>query len=216
MTHEKRAMNPRRAEPVECEMVHPTLVVSDVKAAVAFYTEKLGFSLGFFWGEPPDFAGVNLDKVQMFLSQGAPYPAGCEVYFVVDDVDALHALHLENGVKISAPPGNRDYGLRDYEIRDLDGYRLIFGQHVPAAEPKLAVERVDVPVRLEKRIAAVLKDLAEHTRMSLSECLEETLLHTFDGVGPHTQRTVDYIQTLKQKHGIDYGTHGSYRFVEKP
>ena len=44
-------------------------------------------------------------------------------------------------------------------------------------------ERVDVPVRLEKRLAALLRDLAEHKGMSLNSCLEETLLHTFNQVG---------------------------------
>jgi hypothetical protein len=34
-------------------------------------------------------------------------------------------------------------------------------------------------------------------------------------VGPHTQSDLAFIQTLKQKHGIDYDTHGSYRFVER-
>jgi hypothetical protein len=90
---------------------------------------------------------------------------------------------------------------------------------------------VDVPVRLEKRLAALLHDLAEHKRMSVSSCLEEILLHTCepfspgeglkalergDGVAsPHTKGTVRYIQELKAKHGIDYDTHASYRFVEE-
>ncbi|MGH9410904.1 MAG: hypothetical protein ACRD1V_15790 [Vicinamibacterales bacterium] len=39
-------------------------------------------------------------------------------------------------------------------------------------------------------------------------------LHTNEGVGPHTQTTVHYIQELKKKHGIDYDCHASYRFVE--
>ena len=51
--------------------------------------------------------------------------------------------------------------------------------------------------------------------MSLSSCLEETLLHTLDGVGPHTKGDLRHIQKLKQKHGIDYDSHGSYRFVER-
>jgi hypothetical protein len=33
--------------------------------------------------------------------------------------------------------------------------------------------------------------------------------------GPHTKRTLAYIQQLRKKHGIDYDSHGSYRFVEK-
>ena len=67
---------------------------------------------------------------------------------------------------------------------------------------------------------SVLQDLAQHKRMSLTSCLEETLLHTFepfgDGVAsPHTKGDLRYIQELKRKHGIDYDSHASYRFVEK-
>jgi hypothetical protein len=92
---------------------------------------------------------------------------------------------------------------------------------VPPREPKLEIERVDVPVRLERRLAAALIDLAAHKRMTVSECLEETLLHTFDmtpdgGVpSPHTRSQLEHIQELKRKHGIDYDSHASYRFVEK-
>jgi hypothetical protein len=41
------------------------------------------------------------------------------------------------------------------------------------------------------------------------------LLHTNDGVGPHTEITLRYIQELKKQHGIDYDSHASYRFVEE-
>ena len=77
------------------------------------------------------------------------------------------------------------------------------------------VERVDVPVRIEKRLAALLHDLAEHKHMSLSSCLEEILLHTNEGAGPHTKRTLRYIQELMKRHGINYDSHASYRFVER-
>ncbi len=77
-----------------------------------------------------------------------------------------------------------------------------------------------MPVRLEKRLAALLADLAEHKRMSLNSCLEEILLHTCEPLGdgvasPHTKQTLDYIQQLKQKHQIEYDCHASYRFVER-
>jgi hypothetical protein len=80
---------------------------------------------------------------------------------------------------------------------------------------------VDVPVRLEKRLAALLEELARNKRMTVGECLEETLLHSFETVSeggvasPHTERDLARIAALKEKHGIDYDTHGSYRFVEK-
>jgi hypothetical protein len=51
--------------------------------------------------------------------------------------------------------------------------------------------------------------------MSVDGCLEEMLLHTNEGVGPHTKTTLHHIQELKKKHGIDYDTHASYRFAEE-
>jgi len=205
---------------VDCEQHHASLCVSDVLAAIDFYTTKLGFRLGFTWGDPPTIAGVNLDQVQIFLEQGTPSPEGCAVYFDVDDADALYELHRASGVEIANPLGDRPWGLRDYAVRDLYGYRLTFGHLLLSVGPPIQIERVYVPVRLEKRIAALLQDLAEHKRMSLSSCLEETLLHTFEPLGegvasPHTKRTLRYIQELKAKHGIDYDCHGSYRFVEE-
>jgi catechol 2,3-dioxygenase-like lactoylglutathione lyase family enzyme len=200
---------------IECDQVHPVLVVSDIAAATDFYTKKLGFKLGFTWGDPPTFAGVNLGKVQMFLQKGTPDPKGCAVTFLVGDADALYAFHRANGVEVTAEIADREYGIRDYGVRDLNGYHLSFGHHLFNVGPPIKIERVDMPVRLEKRLAALLLDLAKHKRMSVNSCLEEMLLHTNDGVGPHTQTTLHHIQELKKKHGIDYDSHGSYRFVEE-
>jgi catechol 2,3-dioxygenase-like lactoylglutathione lyase family enzyme len=200
---------------IECEKAHAGLSAEDIDAAVRFYTEKLGFTLAFTWGEPPTFAGVNLGKVQMFLQKGAPDPKGCSVYFVVDDADALYEFHRANGVEIVEAPADREYAIRDYIVRDLNGYYLIFGHHLLNAGPPIEIERVDVPVRLEKRLAALLEDLAAFKRMPLSSCLEEILLHTNEGVEPHGPRALRYIEELKRKHGIDYDSHGSYRFVER-
>jgi catechol 2,3-dioxygenase-like lactoylglutathione lyase family enzyme len=201
---------------VECEQIHATLVVADLPAALDFYTRKLGFEVGFTWGgDPPTFAGVNLGKVQMFLQTGMPEPKGCSVVFVVGDADQLYEFHRANGVEVIAEIADRDYGIRDYGVRDLDGYHLSFGHHLHNDGPPLPIERVELAVRLEKRLAALLQDLATHRHTSVTGCLEEILLHTNDGVGPHTQTTLRYIQELKKKHGIEYDTHASYRFVER-
>jgi catechol 2,3-dioxygenase-like lactoylglutathione lyase family enzyme len=204
---------------IDCEQHHATLSVPDVVAAADFYTKKLGFTLAFTVGEPATFAGVNLGQVQIFLNRGKPSPEGCSVYFVVGDADEFCEFHRANGVEVTVAPEDRSYGLRDYTVRDLNGYHLNFGHHIPEPGPPLKIQRVDVPVRLEKRLAALLRDLAEHKRMSVSSCLEEILLHTCERLGngvasPHTKRSLKYIQELKRKHGIDYDTHASYRFVE--
>ena len=216
-------MKPPRASDapdVECEMHHTTLVVSDVSKAVEFYTTKLGFWLAFTEEDPPTFAGVNLGEVQIFLEQGTPNSKGCSVYFVVGNADELHDFQKSKGVEIVEPPGDRPYELRDYAVSDLHGYRLRFGHRLYNAGPPLKIERVDVPLRLEKRLAALLNDLAKHKRMSLTSCVEEILLHTNEPLGdgvasPHTKGQLAYIQELKRKHGIDYDSHASYRFTEE-
>ena len=205
---------------VDCDQHHAGLTVSDIPAAVEFYTTKLGFKLAFTWGDPPSFAAMNLDRVQIFLLRGTPSPKGGSVYFVVGNADELFDFHRANGVEITELPADREYGLRDYAVRDLHGHELSFGHHVFNTGPSIEIERVDIPVRLEKRLAALLADLAAHKRMSLTSCLEEILLHTNepfgDGVAsPHTAAQLRYIQELKKKHAIDYDSHASYRFVER-
>lgn len=218
---------------VECQQQHPSLAVSDVLAAADFYTKKLGFFVAFTWGDPPTMAGVNLGHVQMFLERGTPAPKSCSVYFVVGDANELfgsadtaamltelYEFHRANGVEIVSPPEDRPWGMRDYRVRDLYGHMLTFGYRLPGTVgAPLKIERVDVPVRLEKRLAGLLNDLAAHKGMSVNSCLEEILLHTCEPLGdgvasPHTKRTIAYIQELKKKHGIDYDCHASYRFVE--
>ena len=204
---------------IDCERFHATLFVRDIPAAVDFYTKKLGFTPGFLWGEPtPTFAGVNLGDVQIFLEQGEPN--GSVLNFVVGNADELFNYQSGNGVEVAQAPDDRPYGLRDYTVRDLAGNYLSFGHYIYNTGPKEVIERVDVPVRLEKRLAALLQDLAEYKGMSLNSCLEEILLHTNEQLGdgvasPHTKSQLRYIQKLKEKHGIDYDSHASYRWVEK-
>ena len=200
---------------VECERTQACLAVSDLAAAIEFYVTKLGFRLGFTWGEPATFAGIMLGKEEIFLKESAPNPNEGEVYFVVGDADALYEFHRANGVEVEEEIDDREYGIRDYAVKDLHGYRLVFGHHSYSFGPKIKIERVDVLVRLEKRLAGLLQDLAEHKRMTVGSCLEEILLHTNEGVEPHTKSQLKYIEELKKKHGIDYDSHGSYRFAEE-
>lgn len=207
------------APKVSCDEAHAGLAVGNVPEAVEFYTTKLGFTPGFTWGDPVGFAGVDLDRVRLFLQEGTPNPSGSSVYFMVGDADALYEFQRAAGVEVVMPPGDREYAIRDYSVRDPYGYVLTFGHPLYNLGPPIPIERVDVPVRLEKRLAALLSDLAAHKRMSVSSLLEEILLHTNEPLGdgvasPHTRGQLDFIQELKKKHGIDYDSHGSYRFVE--
>jgi catechol 2,3-dioxygenase-like lactoylglutathione lyase family enzyme len=203
-----------------CSQAVATLRVDDITNAIDFYVSRLGFTFHFTWGDPPSYAGVGLGQASLHFAKGTPFVTGhSEVNFIIDNADEMFAFHKVSGVDIVEPIGDRDYGLRDYKIRDIYGNYLGFGHYIYNQGPPVKIERVDISFRLEKRLAALLHDLAEHKHMSLSSCLEETLLHTFERIGntvasPHSMSTLDYIEGLKKKHGIDYDTHASYRFVE--
>lgn len=200
---------------IDCDQQHALLPVTDIAAALAFYRDRLGFTVNFTWGEPVSFAGVAIGRMQVFLQQRARVREGSAVTFMVGDVDALLAFHEATGVTIAEPIGDRDYGIRDYCVRDPDGNFLTFGQNLFTDGPPIVVERVEVPVRLERRLAALLHDLAHEKRMSMTQLMEETFLHTLEGVGPHTDAQLRRIALLRERHGIDYDSHGSYRFTEQ-
>jgi hypothetical protein len=107
-------------------------------------------------------------------------------------------------------------------VQDPNQHVLRFGHGIAMQEPKLEVERVQLDARIEKRLAHLVGDLAKHSKMTVGELLEDVLLHSFEktsagGVAcPYTERTLALIEELKLRHLIDYDTHVSYRFAEKP
>ena len=144
-----------------------------------------------------------------------------QIRFIVSDVDRLHARFDEKEVDIVHAPEDQEWDMREMPVRDLVGNELTFASPCIAREPKLPIEREEVSVRLEKRLVAVLRELAEHKGFDMTALLEETLLHTFEPMpdgsvaSPHTPADLDRIGELKEKHGIDYDVHASYRFVEE-
>ncbi len=83
------------------------------------------------------------------------------------------------------------------------------------AEP-VTVERVQLGVRMEKRLVKVLKGLAEFYGITLGQLLERIVLHSFEPVpgqegemsaSPHGKRGLEAIAQLKRIYGMDYDVH---------
>jgi predicted enzyme related to lactoylglutathione lyase len=204
------------------ECLTPILYVRDFEEAMNYYTEKLLFEKLWDWGEPPTFGAVRLGQVEIFFclhGQGHP---GTWLSIFVDDVDDYFERISQRGADVIFGPTDEPWGVREIHVRDPNQHVIRFGHGIPMSEPKLEIERVPFEARIEKRLAALLDDLARHKNMTIGEMLEETFLHTFEKVpkggvaSPHTEKTLDYIQKLKERNGIDYDCHASYRFVEEP
>ncbi len=199
----------------------PILQVQNFREAIRYYTKRLLFELAWDWGKPPTFGCAKLGQVEIFFclkEQGAP---GMWLSIFMDEVDGYYERVRRAGADIVSPPKNYPWGCREFQVRDPNQHVIRFSQGIPAREPQLPIQRVPIRARLEKRLAALLADLARHKEMTVGETLEETLLHTFErlssgGVAsPHTERTLDHIQALRKKHGIHYDVHANYRFVEQ-
>lgn len=103
--------------------------VQDVAESLAYYRDCVGFDVAFEYGTPTSYVGLCSGEVSLHLiaAAQAPRPPGHGAVSVyVDDVDALHADLLKRGAKILNAPRNRDYGLRDFGIADIDGNMIFF------------------------------------------------------------------------------------------
>ncbi len=88
---------------------------------------------------------------------------------------------------------------------------------------RMAVERVQLGVRMEKRMVKVLKGLAEFQNVSLGQLLENIVLHSFEpmpgeegewAASPHGKKALAAIADLKRVYGMDYDAHAAHGFRE--
>ena len=78
------------------------------------------------------------------------------------------------------------------------------------------VERVQLGVRMEKRMVKVLKALAEMADTTLGPLLEDIVLHALEGESTFSHKDdAAIIADFKRLYGMDYGIHGAYEFEEK-
>jgi catechol 2,3-dioxygenase-like lactoylglutathione lyase family enzyme len=123
-------MNDVAAKDTKFETVTPRVPVTDIDEALKFYTKQLGFDLVWTWGAPTTHAGVSRDAVALDLVAVAAERAGrAMLYIRVNGVDAYHEALRERGVLVG-DLGDRDYGLRDFEVVDVAGNRIIFGEPI--------------------------------------------------------------------------------------
>ena len=89
------------------------------------------------------------------------------------------------------------------------------------AEATSDIERVQLGVRMEKRMVKVLKGLAEFNNESLGQLLEKIVLHSFEpmpgeegewSASPHGKRALDALADLKRVYGMDYAVHAGRSF----
>ncbi len=122
--------------------VTPNLVNADVDRSLAFYRDVLGFTLVTTVPEqaPFAFAWVQRDTVSVFLnseaSAGMKAAAGTNMLFITIEaadrasgVDALFAA-VKDRAPVIMPLTDQFYGMREFTIKDPDGYAITFAQRI--------------------------------------------------------------------------------------
>jgi uncharacterized glyoxalase superfamily protein PhnB len=120
----------------------PMLSVADLKRTMAFYCNALGFSCNGTFGDPePVWCHLERDGARFMFNQPpaaemAEYPQRAKdfqvFYFYPDDVAGLHAAWKAKGLPVTDLRVTV-YHMKEFELRDPDGYWLWFGQET--AEP---------------------------------------------------------------------------------
>jgi len=106
------------------ENSQPILRVEDMKAALAFYVDKLGFQNA-SWGTD-EFTSVNRDRAGIYLCRGGQGRGAAWVWVGVEDATRLHDEFVARGVAIRMPLTNFSWAL-EFHVEDPDGNVLRFG-----------------------------------------------------------------------------------------
>lgn len=128
----------REATEIRIRSAVPTFLVPDIAATARWYVSELGFTLAgqFPAQEPYVFASLQRDGAELMLLNLADYekpdlsgrrPAGLwDAYFRTDGVTALYET-VKGKAFVKMPLTRRPYGNLEFEVRDPNGYLLVFG-----------------------------------------------------------------------------------------
>ncbi len=109
-------------------------VVRDMAKSLEHYRDALGFTITFQYGQPIFYACLCRDDVSLHLlaaHQTKRLAGNGGICVFVKDVDSVHAELVARGAKVIKPPQNYDYGMREFNVVDLDGNHLTFGMESP-------------------------------------------------------------------------------------
>jgi uncharacterized glyoxalase superfamily protein PhnB len=134
MDNEVRQTTPR---PV-ITSVEPQLFVADIKTSCNFYTERLGFSVAFLYGDPPFYGQVMRDAARLNLRQ-MPQPvfaahirqregllSASLTVATTDEIRELFAEYQSVGVRFHQPLKKEPWGAITFIVSDPDGNLILF------------------------------------------------------------------------------------------
>jgi catechol 2,3-dioxygenase-like lactoylglutathione lyase family enzyme len=144
-TNTKRTSNPTEVQPALLNSV-PILFVRDVRAAAAFYAERLGFAVDFLHGNPPFYGSISRDRSCLhlrfvhepnFAALAAREDSLILATIEVQNVKGLFEEYEGSGVEFSQRLVRQAWGGIDFHVRDLDGNVISFVEYRQPENPSL-------------------------------------------------------------------------------
>ena len=120
-------------------ILSPTLAVRNMKETIEFYKNSLGFMVGMCFPDAnnPEYADLSKDgMVLMFIpaenvgiASEEKLGIGVNLYMQIDgDIDEYYDELKKGGVRVLVDIKDEPFGIRDFTIEDVNGYRLTFNQ----------------------------------------------------------------------------------------
>ena len=116
-------------------LAEPQLFVADIGKSCGFYVQKLGFKVGFTYGEPPFYGQVNRDGARLNLRHvdrpvfNAELRAREDLLSATVIVEAVKSLFLEyqeRGIAFHQALRTDPWGARTFIVADPDGNLICF------------------------------------------------------------------------------------------
>ncbi len=139
--------------PAAVKWVDPSITVKDVARSAAWYSRMLGLKAEATIPDAgaPSFVRLTNGDVAFMITDGSDAFSGrratkatldavaarkaqrvVSFYFrVEDDIDSLYRSVRRKGAKVVRPLAAQPYGMRDFMLRDPDGYDVSVGQDIP-------------------------------------------------------------------------------------
>ena len=115
----------KRPEPM-LEQALPHLPVDDVRAAITYYRDVLGFSINY---AQDDLGVMYRDNVTFLLIERTEAHTGIGSFTAyIKNADSLYDEFVSKSASIEAPPVSRPWGLRDFTVIDPCRNRVTFAQ----------------------------------------------------------------------------------------
>jgi len=120
-------------------VLSPTLAIRDMKETIEFYKNSLGFKMELVFpdADNPEYADLSKDGMCLMfipaenagIGSEEKLGVGVNLYMQIDgDIDEYYDELKKRGVKIAVEIKDEPYGIRDFTVEDINGYKLTFNQ----------------------------------------------------------------------------------------